>query len=313
METNEPDVKRCGRDQQLFAMNLMMELSSDSMVRLKTEFQSREIQMADFIMLMEEYLPNMYFDENCIRNLVNLFEEIDVNGDGGMEWDEFTQFIIESAFTVQSGNCGQKIYNFIADVQMTDRISFMSYSPITRRLYCAEEHTNNVIIINPTNGTHISTITGHTGTVTSCVYIPQWRVLATASLDQTIALWDEDSGFCICFQTSALEKEDPHVQMVLYWDQNHEMLFSGGINGRINIFTITNNEKWKIVNSGILPEDKVLLKKRLDVLRSVQMSQTLTKRTLNQSMEKLENIGNKNKEEDKEKEEQDPDDDELSS
>lgn len=36
---------------------------------------------------MEEHLPQLYFDKKFITNLVNLFEEIDVNGDGGMEWE----------------------------------------------------------------------------------------------------------------------------------------------------------------------------------------------------------------------------------
>jgi hypothetical protein len=36
---------------------------------------------------MEEHLPQTYFDEEFVKNLVDLFEEIDVNGDGGMEWD----------------------------------------------------------------------------------------------------------------------------------------------------------------------------------------------------------------------------------
>ena len=36
---------------------------------------------------MEEHLPTSYFDEGFIKNLVNLFEEIDVNGDGSMEWE----------------------------------------------------------------------------------------------------------------------------------------------------------------------------------------------------------------------------------
>lgn len=40
-----------------------------------------------FVELMEKYLPYSYFDKNFIKNLVDLFEEIDVNGDGGMEWD----------------------------------------------------------------------------------------------------------------------------------------------------------------------------------------------------------------------------------
>ena len=32
-----------------------------------------------------------------IRCLINLFEEIDLNGNDILEWDEFTNFIIEKA------------------------------------------------------------------------------------------------------------------------------------------------------------------------------------------------------------------------
>jgi hypothetical protein len=75
---------------------------------------------------MEEHLPQSYFDEQFVMNLVDLFEEIDVNGDGGMEWDvcfalladlsgvycfplldvrpmkEFTSFIIESSMAIKN-------------------------------------------------------------------------------------------------------------------------------------------------------------------------------------------------------------------
>ena len=41
---------------------------------------------------MEEHLPQSYFDKTFIKDLVNLFEEIDVNGDGGMEWEVCVHF-----------------------------------------------------------------------------------------------------------------------------------------------------------------------------------------------------------------------------
>jgi Ca2+-binding EF-hand superfamily protein len=32
-----------------------------------------------------------------IRSLTNLFQEIDLNGNGVLEWEEFTNYIIEKA------------------------------------------------------------------------------------------------------------------------------------------------------------------------------------------------------------------------
>jgi hypothetical protein len=36
-------------------------------------------------------------DIKLIRSLANLFEEIDLNGNGILEWEEFTNYIIEKA------------------------------------------------------------------------------------------------------------------------------------------------------------------------------------------------------------------------
>jgi hypothetical protein len=40
-------------------------------------------------------LPNR--EIKLIRCLANLFEEIDLNGNGILEWDEFTNYVIEKA------------------------------------------------------------------------------------------------------------------------------------------------------------------------------------------------------------------------
>ena len=40
-------------------------------------------------------LPNR--EIKLIRSLVNLFEEIDINGNGILDWHEFTNYIIEKA------------------------------------------------------------------------------------------------------------------------------------------------------------------------------------------------------------------------
>ena len=35
---------------------------------------------------------------DLVENLIELFREIDINGDGGLEWSEFTGYIVEKAF-----------------------------------------------------------------------------------------------------------------------------------------------------------------------------------------------------------------------
>jgi hypothetical protein len=39
-------------------------------------------------------------ESEVVANLCELFAQIDINGDGNMEWDEFTSFIVETGMAV---------------------------------------------------------------------------------------------------------------------------------------------------------------------------------------------------------------------
>ena len=71
---------------------------------LKSEFIERkgEIEIEDFIMIIKDHLIHWQLDisnreRKLIRCLYLLFNDIDLNGNGKMEWDEFTNYIIEKA------------------------------------------------------------------------------------------------------------------------------------------------------------------------------------------------------------------------
>ena len=71
---------------------------------LKNEFYIRnwEMKIVDFILVVKEHLLSWQTDlsnreQKLIRCLLQLFDEIDLNGNGILEWDEFTNFIIEKA------------------------------------------------------------------------------------------------------------------------------------------------------------------------------------------------------------------------
>ena len=56
MGDEEQEVQFCGREAQIFAMNLMMELSQDSMQRLQRQFEEKEIHVSDVCC----FLSNIY-------------------------------------------------------------------------------------------------------------------------------------------------------------------------------------------------------------------------------------------------------------
>ena len=60
------------------------------------------MNLTEFIMVVKEHLLSWQIDipnreVKLIRCLVNLFHEIDLNGNGILEWDEFTNYVIEKA------------------------------------------------------------------------------------------------------------------------------------------------------------------------------------------------------------------------
>jgi hypothetical protein len=60
------------------------------------------MSMTDFIMIIKDHLIRWQLEipnrsKKLIRCLSLLFDDIDLNGNNQMEWDEFTNYIIEKA------------------------------------------------------------------------------------------------------------------------------------------------------------------------------------------------------------------------
>ena len=89
-------------------------------MRRKFEKNSLKVDMLDFVRIMRSALPNYIVrkpgekkkkksaaelaglrilddEEDLLRNLLELYREIDVNGDGDIEWEEFIRFIVDKA------------------------------------------------------------------------------------------------------------------------------------------------------------------------------------------------------------------------
>lgn len=71
---------------------------------LKEKFMQKQkdfedgFSLVEFIDLMKKVIPYSHPAEECdlVHGLCALFSEIDINGNGFMEWDEFTSFLIEA-------------------------------------------------------------------------------------------------------------------------------------------------------------------------------------------------------------------------
>lgn len=77
----------------------MMLLDNEKLAALEEEFNEHPdgIEKASFVLLMKSAI--VHEDEErfrLINGLIKLFNDIDINDDGRMQWSEFTQYIIDA-------------------------------------------------------------------------------------------------------------------------------------------------------------------------------------------------------------------------
>lgn len=93
-------------------MDIMMRLKGAGFAMIANEFREREKQLGgglplqDFVAIVLQGLPRTKSAEEKYANvsaLVDLFDEIDINGDGAMEFDEFTSFCVDAGMVATRG------------------------------------------------------------------------------------------------------------------------------------------------------------------------------------------------------------------
>lgn len=129
---------------------------------LKNEFKERnmEMDMNDFIMIIKDHLIHWQLDipnreKKLIRCLSLLFHDIDLNGNGNMEWDEFTNYIIDKAAvlnTMKNKNEEIKSYNSTSvkfNLKLNNPIAKCIYIPSIDKIAFFEEGSDTIHFADP--------------------------------------------------------------------------------------------------------------------------------------------------------------------
>jgi WD40 repeat protein len=79
-------------------------------------------------------------------------------------------------------------------------------------------------------------------------------MVATVSLDKTIALWDELLYHCIFFTTAARVNEGEQIMCYLCWSSQYQRLISGCQSGRIIVWKIITSDNVELVKENVFYE-----------------------------------------------------------
>lgn len=171
--------------------------------------------------------------------VIDLFQRVDVHGEGSITWDEVSNYLIEQGmaggeeFTVDSIKTYEP--SPVVDQSKHDsNIEKLVYMEQMDAIVCLSHNTRVWRLYDPKRCTLRQEVSGHRGTVVHCCYVDAFSQVATASADMTICMWD---SVHLGLRNRMSAKD---VQLCLQWDASSRSLFSGSIDGTLSRWDLQN-------------------------------------------------------------------------
>ena len=136
-------------------MDIMMLLEGGALTAVYDDFRTKLIEtgdglsMTEFVKTMFDNIPGIdKFDKGTtvecggawcsfltlslaavklVKDLCELFEQIDVNGDGAMEWEEFTGFCVEAGMVASRKSTSIAPFKYTYNRHFVDNVSHCSF------------------------------------------------------------------------------------------------------------------------------------------------------------------------------------------
>ena len=227
------------------ATRVMMEVDAGRLEELKAEFTKQDdgLSLEEFVKVMGKFQAKSadYAAElHRISELVELFDQVDINGDGTMEWDEFSSFVIDSS-TDRDGFRVDNIkeYKHMAlpcshHSSFKRAIEHVAYMPELDKIIVSEDGSSTPQILDGTTYDKVGSLCGHAGMVHRAIYLHgrgDGSYIVTCANDSTLGFF-EPERYAMCQRLPTAE-----VQMSLgYTGPDVDKLFSGGVDGVVNVW-----------------------------------------------------------------------------
>ena len=159
------------------------------------------MSLEQFVKVMLHHLPETKDRVGLCRNLIDLFKQIDVNDDQTLEWEEFTNNIIEKGMIRKEGQFIDAIKSYlpslIKDNEKHDtEIEYTYYIEKLKHLLVMERDSKRFKVYNARTGKWIQNVPeknkGSGGAVIAADYIEYGNIkfVATTSNNNAINFWD---------------------------------------------------------------------------------------------------------------------------
>ncbi|KAL4445040.1 hypothetical protein ABPG74_018768 [Tetrahymena malaccensis] len=239
-------------------IDIMEMLPQKKMYIIEKQFDQsgKGLKIDEFVRVM---LTHLDFDKSDVQKedqitlaLIDLFKEIDVNGDGTMEWEEFSDHIISLGLLRNDRSFKNVIKNYFPSEHIKDNqkhetpIEKVVYFDKLKYLVVLEKDSTRFKVYNANTAELYYEVNAHKCAVLDAEYIPDQNLIATSSNDLTINFWD--SSFFIPKQIVSV----PEIQLCMRyakWSTQSQptYLYTGGSDSIIHIYdTKTLKEKGTI-------------------------------------------------------------------
>jgi len=218
----------------------------ETLEEIKTYFakggdEGLTIEQFVYIMLCNLQHNTKEEQKRLVLSLIDLFDQIDVNGDRHLEWKEFTNHIIELGMVRKDNTYVDAIKNY----KMSSKEDKDKHETEVKKLYYFSEIDQLISLERDSRKFkyyEVSKQKGkwkpkesqlHTGTVISAEYIPKYQLLATTANDNSINFWSTEEDYAFKNRIST-----PEIQLCAEWSEDPAApyLYTGGCDSVIHAY-----------------------------------------------------------------------------
>jgi len=218
--------------------------ASETLEEIKKYFNKESdegLTIEQFVYIMLNNLQHSEKEERkLILTLIDLFEQIDVNGDQHMEWKEFTNHIIELGMVRKDNTYVDAIKSY----KMSNKEDKDKHETEVKKLQYVKELNQLISLERDSRKFKYFDVAQqktkwrskesqlHTGTVIAAEYIKDCGLLATTANDNSINFWAAEEDYAFKNRIST-----PEIQLCAKWSSAPPYyLYTGGCDSVIHAY-----------------------------------------------------------------------------